>query len=278
MNMVRKLRFLVVFFILMSFKSMAQSVTGTVSDTKGDRLPGVSVALKGSTMGTATDGEGKFAINIPASLYSKAVLVVSYIGYNTLEVPVAGKSSLSIALEEGALNLNEVVVTALGIAKDQKSLGYATTQIQSKELIKVANTNVASSLYGKAPGVRIASGPGGATSPVNITVRGGNSLSLQTQPIIILDGVPIRNGAVSNDNYWGDQRQRGNGLNDINPEDIESLSILKGASAAALYGSEAVNGVVLITTKKGTGKGFSVDFNTNYSVDKVAYLPRFQKM
>jgi len=276
--MVRKLHYLVVLFMLLSVGTMAQSLIGTVSDAKGERMPGVSVALKGTTVGTATDGDGKFALTIPNSLYNNAVLIVSFIGYNTLDVPVAGKSVLNITLEEGALNLNEVVVTALGIAREQKSLGYATTQIKANELIKVANTNVASSLYGKAPGVRIASGPGGATSPVNITVRGGNSLSLQTQPIIILDGVPIRNGAVSNDNYWGDQRQRGNGLNDINPEDIESLSILKGASAAALYGSEAVNGVVLITTKKGTGKGFSVDFNTNFSVDKVAYLPRFQNV
>lgn len=276
--MVRKLHYLVVLFMLLSVGTMAQSLIGTVSDAKGERMPGVSVALKGTTVGTATDGDGKFALSIPNSLYNNAVLIVSFIGYNTLDVPVAGKSVLNITLEEGALNLNEVVVTALGIAREQKSLGYATTQIKANELIKVANTNVASSLYGKAPGVRIASGPGGATSPVNITVRGGNSLSLQTQPIIILDGVPIRNGAVSNDNYWGDQRQRGNGLNDINPEDIESLSILKGASAAALYGSEAVNGVVLITTKKGTGKGFSVDFNTNFSVDKVAYLPRFQNV
>ncbi len=257
-----------------------QTISGKVVDAGNEPLPGVSVALKGSFVGSVTDGSGNYSISIPPALGKDAVLTFSYIGFTPQDVAVGNRSEVNVTLAEDMTNLGEVVVTALGISRDQKALGYATTQIKADELVKVANTNVAASLYGKAPGVRIASGPGGATSPVNITIRGGNSLSLSTQPIIILDGVPIRSGEANNDNYWGDQRQRGNGLNDINPQDIETLTVLKGASAAALYGSEAVNGVILITTKKGARgkKGFSVDFNTNYSVDRVAYLPRFQNV
>src|SRR5690606_16699589 len=152
---------------------------------------------------------------------------------------------------------------------EAKSLGYAVNTVTAKDITQAAATNFASAIYGKAPGVRIASAPGGATSGVNIQIRGVNSIRGKTTPLIVLDGVPIRDGEYDNNNYWGDQRLRGNGLLDINPEDIESLSILKGASAAALYGSEAVNGVVLITTKSGKGqKGFSVDFTANASMDK----------
>src|SRR4029078_32957 len=142
-----------------------------------------------------------------------------------------------------------------------KSLGYATTTVKADELVKTSSTNFASALYGKAPGVRIATAPGGSLGGVAVQIRGINSLTLRTQPLIVLDGVPIHDGDFNNGNYWGDQRLRGNGLTDINPENIESITVLKGASAAALYGSEATNGVMVITTKSGRGEGFSVDFN-----------------
>src|SRR5205085_5123823 len=175
--------------------------------------------------------------------------------------------------------LTDVVVIAFGIQKQQKSLGYATTTIKAQELIATAPTNFASALYGKAPGVRIATAPGGSLGGVAIQIRGINSLFGRTQPLIVMDGIPIHDGDFNNGNYWGDQRLRGNSLIDLNPEDIESITVLKGASAAALYGSEATNGVLVVTTKSGKAKkGLSVDFSTTYFQDRVAYLPQFQNV
>jgi iron complex outermembrane recepter protein len=255
----------------------AQTVRGTVTaGTDGTPIPGVSVLQKGTTTGTTTDATGSFTINVTQR---DAVLVFSFIGFTTQEVPVGDKTVVDVSLAEDITQLGEVVVTAMGISREKKSLGYATSTIDAKQLTQTATPNFGSALYGKAPGVRINTTPGGATSAVNITVRGVNTITGKSQPLIVLNGVPIRDGEVSNNNYWEDQRLRGNGLLDINPEDIENISILKGASAAALYGSDAVNGVVLITTKSGVGtKGFKVDFSTSYSVDKVAYLPRYQNV
>ncbi|WP_278505226.1 SusC/RagA family TonB-linked outer membrane protein, partial [Phocaeicola barnesiae] len=172
----------------------------------------------------------------------------------------------------------EVVVTALGIKKDAKKLGYAVSTVSSEDLTRTGGSTLASGLYGKATGVRIQSAPGGGTSSVSISVRGLSSITGNTQPLIIMDGVPIHNGNANNSDYWGSQRIESNGLVDINPEDIENISILKGAAASALYGSEAANGVVMITTKKGKkGAGTQVDFSANVSFDKVAYMPEIQK-
>ncbi len=271
-------RTLLIFVLLFAARfASAQTVTGKVAaQTDGSPLPGVSVVLKGTTQGTTTDASGEYRINLTTS---DAVLVFSFIGFSTQEIQVAGRTVVDVSLAEDINQLGEVVVTALGISREKKSLGFATSTIESKELTKTAAPNFASALYGKAPGVRISATPGGATSAVNITVRGINTITGKSQPLIVLNGVPIRDGEVSNNNYWNDQRLRGNGLLDINPEDIENISILKGASAAALYGSDAVNGVVLITTKSGKGtQGFKVDFSTSYSVDNVAYLPRYQNV
>lgn len=252
-----------------------RTVTGKVTDQSGQPLPGVSVLEKGTKNGTSTNSAGSFTISVnPGS-----VLTFSSIGLVTKEVTVGATGSVEVSLAEDANALTEVVVTALGVKREAKSLGYAVSTISSKEITQAGATNFAGAMYGKAPGVRIASATGGATSGVNINIRGVNSITNKTQPLIVLDGVPIRDGEYNNNDYWSDQRMRGNGLLDINNEDIESISILKGASAAALYGSEAVNGVVLITTKSGKGgKGFSVDVNANYSNDKVAYLPRYQNV
>ncbi|MGC1243704.1 MAG: SusC/RagA family TonB-linked outer membrane protein [Chryseosolibacter sp.] len=267
---------LICFLLLMAKFACAQTLTGKVTANDGAPIPGVSVVVKGTTEGTTTDAAGDYSIR-PTN--SDAVLVFSFIGFVTQEVGVEGRSVVDVVLSEDVTQLGEVVVTALGISREKKSLGFATTTIENKDLTQTATPNFASALYGKAPGVRIATTPGGATSAVNITVRGINSITGRNQPLIVLNGVPVRDGEVSNNNYWADQRLRGNGLLDINPEDIENISILKGASAAALYGSDAVNGVILITTKSGKGtKGFKVDFSTSYSVDNVAYLPRYQNV
>ena len=175
-------------------------------------------------------------------------------GFEPKELRVGDQSSLTIVLNTSTSALEGVVVTALGQKQQKRSLGYATTTIQADEITKTAPTNFASALYGKAPGVRIATAPGGATSGVAIQIRGINSITGRTQPLIVMDGVPIHDGDFNNGNYWNDQRLRGNGLVDLNPDDIESITVLKGASAAALYGSEATNGVILITTKAAKGK------------------------
>lgn len=262
--------------MVVSSPVFAQTITGAVkSGSDGQSLPGVSVLVKGTTNGTTTDADGKFSI----AASQNSTLVFSFIGYKSIEAPVGNKTTLDIVLNEDASQLNEVVVTALGISKEQRALGYATAIVNNEALIKTASPNFATALYGKAPGVTINATPGGATSGVSINIRGFSSITGNTQPLIVLDGIPIRNGEARNGDFWGDQRIRGNGLLDLNPADIENISVLKGASAAALYGSEAVNGVLLVTSKSGKGKkGIGVDFNASYNVDKIAYLPRYQNV
>ncbi|MBQ6053848.1 MAG: SusC/RagA family TonB-linked outer membrane protein [Prevotella sp.] len=253
----------------------AQNVTvkGSVLDTKGDPIIGATIKVEGAQAGTVTNYDGDFTI----SCRNGATLNVSYIGFAPKQVKAETGKVLKIVLEEEATTLNEVVVTALGIKKDQKKLGYAISSINSDELIKTGASNFASALYGKAPGVRIQSAPGGNTSAVSISVRGMSSITGNTQPLIVMDGVPIHNGNTNNEGYWDNQRIRSNGLVDINPEDIENISILKGAAASALYGSEAANGVVMITTKKAAkGTGTRVNFSANVSWDKIAYMPDMQ--
>lgn len=266
--------FLASFLVVQGMTAQNKTVTGTVSDDLGTPLPGVNVVVKGTSTGTSTDFDGNFSINVE----NNATLVFSSLGFTKKEIAVGAQTTIKVVLEEDSEQLGEVVVTGLGITREKKALGYATATISAEALTETATPNFATALYGKAPGVSINTTPGGSTSASNITIRGFASITGRSQPLIIMDGVPIRDGEVSNNNYWGDQRLRGNGLLDINPEDIDNISILKGASAAALYGSEAVNGVVLITTKSGKNKkkGMSVDMSSSYSFDKVAYLPRYQ--
>ena len=257
-----------------------KTVTGTVKDASGP-LPGVSVSVKGTSKVTQTDGNGKFSLAVNPG----EVLIFTAIGYAKQEVSTNNQTSLNVVLKESSNQLDEVnvVTTALGIKRQEKSLGYAVSTVTAKQLTEAGNTNFASALYGKAAGVKITTAPGGASSAVNVQIRGVNSISYNQQPLYVVDGVMIRNdgqnGAdgANNNNYWGDQRIRGNGILDINPADIESLTVLKGASASALYGSDAGNGVVVITTKKGSkNRGLGVDFNYQGSIDQVAFLPNFQ--
>ena len=261
--------------LLFAVAVSAQNVTvkGSVTDQNSDPIIGATIKVVGTQTGTVTNFDGDFTL----SCREGATLSISYIGYTTKEVKAESGRNLQIVLEEESTTLNEVVVTALGIKKDQKKLGYAVSSINSDELVKTGASNFASALYGKAPGVRIQAAPGGNTSAVSISVRGMSSITGNTQPLIVMDGVPIHNGNTNNEGYWDNQRIRANGLIDINPEDIENISILKGAAASALYGSEAANGVVMITTKKAAkGTGTRVDFSANVSWDKIAYMPDMQ--
>lgn len=212
-------------------------VSGTVKDADGFPLMGVTIKEKSvAGNGVISDEKGGFSISVKPN----ATLVFSFLGFTTLEIKTANNTTIDVQMKASTNELEGVVVTALGVSRKQKALGYASSTIKAESIVKTASPNFASVLYGKAPGVRISATPGGATSAVNITIRGVNSITGRSQPLIVLDGVPIRDGEVSNDNYWANQRLRGNGLLDINPEDIDNISILKGASAAALYGSEAV--------------------------------------
>ncbi|MFV0564265.1 MAG: SusC/RagA family TonB-linked outer membrane protein [Flavobacteriaceae bacterium] len=269
------LKLLFIFCLFGSAPLLAQTnITGVVTDgSSGVPLIGANILVKGTTNGVSTDFDGKYNIDVSNT---SGTLVFSYVGYQTKEIAINGQSSINVTLTEDTSQLDEVVVTALGIKKEEKALGYATSTIQAEEITKTASPNFATALYGKATGVQIAATPGGSTSGVNITIRGINSITGKSQPLIVMDGVPIRDGEVNNSNYWNDQRLRGNGLLDLNPEDIENISILKGASAAALYGSEAVNGVVLVTTKKGKSGKVTVDFSTSFGTDILAYQPNYQ--
>lgn len=266
----------IVCFSMLGFTLAQHTVTGkVVSAEDGSPLPGVAILEQGTTNGTITNLDGDYTLKVSSP---NASLVFSFVGMETQTIPIEGKTRIDVTMQPSAIGLDEVVVTALGIKRQERALGYAMSSISAKDITKVGSTNVGSALYGKAAGVRISTAPGGATSAVTINIRGINSISFGSQPLIIVDGVPIRNGESNNNGYWGDPRIRGNGLIDINPEDIESVSILKGASASALYGSEAGNGVVLITTKSGRGgqKGLGVDFNMTYTQEKVAFTPKYQ--
>lgn len=270
---------LLLLFTIVTIGSMqAQTVSGTVlADADQTPLLGATVMEKGTSNGTITDLDGKFTLKLQKV---PAVLEISYIGFSTKDINVSGATNdLTVSLSQGAV-LEELTIVGFGQTKEQKKMGYATSSVKAADITRTASTHVASALYGRAPGVRISTAPGGATGATNINIRGLNSITGRNQPLIILDGIPIRDGEVRNNDYWSDQRLRGSGLNEINPEDIESMTVLKGASAAALYGSEAVNGVIILTSKSGAKgqKGVKIDFNTNYTVDKVAYTPRFQNV
>ncbi|KQW99640.1 SusC/RagA family TonB-linked outer membrane protein [Flavobacterium sp. Root420] len=264
---------LLVFLMVLCFqnaKAQNTTISGVITDNANLPVPSVIVKEKGTKVETITDENGAFTISVREG----ATIVVSSIGFKTTELKAV--DGMKIKLASSTNELEGVTVTALGQTKKNKSIGYATSIIKADAIVKTASPTIANSLYGKAPGVRISSTPGGAGA-INIQIRGINSITGRNQPLIILDGVPIRDGEVDNNDYWNQQRVKNNGLADINPEDIENISILKGASAAALYGSEAVNGVVLITSKSGKGKkGLGVDFSTSYSGNEIAYLPRFQ--
>ncbi len=258
---------LCVFHLLLSV-THAQTVTGTVSDEKGTKLPRVSVMIKGSSLGTTTDNEGKFSISAPGT----STLVFSAVGYKNTEEAIDGRTVLNISLVLDNQNLGEVIVTALGIKKQARSLGYSATSVKPEELTVNRTSNVMNALQGKVAGVNISTlgtGPGGTSK---VRIRGQSSISGQNNPLIVINGVPVDNTNF-NDNTisvkgGGVFADGGDGLSSINPDDIESMTILKGAPASALYGSRAKDGVIMITTKtKGKVKGIGVTYNLNYTND-----------
>jgi TonB-linked SusC/RagA family outer membrane protein len=248
---------------------MAQNMTvsGLVTGPDGN-IPGVSVILEGTTQGTMTDVNGNYTINVP----SNGTLKFSFIGYLAQSVKVNNKSIINVNLEEEQTNLSEIVVTALGIKREAKTLGYATATLNADQISTNRQPNLMSGLQGKMAGVNITTmgtGPGGTAK---IRIRGQSSFSGQNNPLIIVNGVPMDNSNYSLGGDFGSRSSNssdgGDGLSSINPDDIESMTVLKGATAAALYGSRAKDGVVMITTKSGgRNKGFGVDYNMNFTTD-----------
>lgn len=250
-------------------KQANRLVSGTVVGSKdGLGLPGVNVLIKGSQTGTTTDASGKFSIDAPEN----ATLTFSYIGFVTQDVAVGNQNNISVTLVESVETLTEAVVTAMGIKREKRSLGYSVGNVEAEAITRTPQNNVLNSLAGKVSGVQISQMGGGVGSTVSMVIRGANSLNSDNQPLFVIDGVPVAN-KISNGFAGADM---GNPISDINPNDIANVSILKGPSAAALYGSRAGNGVVLITTKSGAGgkKGIGVSLNTSVVMDvPLQYVP-----
>ncbi|GAB3330060.1 SusC/RagA family TonB-linked outer membrane protein [Larkinella ripae] len=248
-------------------------VKGKITDEKGDALPGVSIVIKGTQQGTTSDAAGNFSINVPST---DAVLVFSFVGYTAQEVQVGNNTALTVRLLAESKALDEVVVTALGIRRETKSLGYSVTKIDGDNFTKTRETNFANSLNGKVAGVNISPAATGPAGSSRVTIRGNTSISGNNQPLYIINGLPMDNtqfGGPKNDNP-----DYGDNISSINPDDIEDITVLKGATAAALYGSRAKNGAIVITTKSGKGnKGLGVEFNTNNTFEVPFFLWQLQK-
>ncbi|MBI9061273.1 MAG: SusC/RagA family TonB-linked outer membrane protein [Marinilabiliaceae bacterium] len=236
-------------------------------------LPGVNVFVKGTTHGTITDFDGNYTLEV-SSKYD--VLVYSFIGFEEQEIPINGQSSIDVTLQDDVTALGEVVVTALNIERDKSSLGYSITSVGSEELTDVKQNNPINSLVGKVSGLQISSAPSGVDGSTRVVLRGIASLSSENRPLVVVDGVPVSGGTYGSASNWGGT-DKGDALSDINPDDVESMSVLKGAGAAALYGSRAANGVILIITKKGKKrKGLGVSFNSSFMVDNPMVYPDLQ--
>ncbi|RKD90369.1 SusC/RagA family TonB-linked outer membrane protein [Mangrovibacterium diazotrophicum] len=253
-------------FAFISISSYAQSrVTGTVKSSDGELLPGASVVIKGTSIGVITDFEGRYNIEVPQS---DVVLLFSFVGMDAKEEPLQGRLSVDVILQTSSIGVDEVVVTALGISRASKSLGYSVSEVSGENLENATQENVLNALSGKVPGVTINS-TGAAGSSVSMVIRGATSLTSDNQPLFVIDGVPVNNTLNNVSSIGSDNNvDYGNAISDLNSNDIESMSILKGPSAAALYGSRAGNGVVLITTKKGKkAKGLGVSISSSTVLD-----------
>ena len=271
----KKLSLLIVLFAFVSgFTLLAQTkvITGTVaSSIEGEGpIPGVTIQVKGTTIGTTTDLNGKYSITVPQDA---TTLIFSYIGMKSQEVAIGNRTVIDGVMESDILGLDEVIVTALGITRQKKALGYSVSDVKGEAIANTRETNIVNALQGLAPGVQITRASSSVGSSSQILIRGIKSFG-DNQPLWVVDGTPISNSATGAGQYGG--VDFGNNAADLDPENIESISILKGANAAALYGSRARNGVVLVTTKKGKAGKIKVSFSNSTAFDRVAYLPTYQ--
>ena len=261
----------ILFLLLFSPFVRAQniSISGTVKSSSGETLPGVSIFVKGTKQAVTSNGAGSFTITVTG----KSTLVFSYIGFATKEVEVSGDTQvLNVVLNDADNALDEVVVTALGISRQKKSLGYAVQELKGESLTEARESNLVNALAGKVAGVRVTNSQGDMGSS-RIVIRGETSISGNNQPLFVVDGIPVDNSQLNS----AGARDYANTISDINPNDIESISVLKGPNAAALYGSRAAAGVVIIKTKSGKSKkGLGVSFNSNGVIESLLTLPKYQ--
>ena len=262
------------FVTMMSFicfvafaQEQRRTITGTVKDVNGESIIGANVSVEGTTLGTITDIDGAFKLDAPEN----GKLIISFIGYEKQEVSINKKTTFSITLKEDSEMLSEVVVTALGIKREKKALGYAMQEVKTDVFSENRSTSVSNLLQGKVAGVQISQSGSGVGGPTRIVLRGLNSLSGNNTPLWVVDGLPVLDNSNSNTQF-----SYSSGAADINPDDIESISVLKGANAAALYGSRAQNGAIVITTKKGKEGKLQLEYNGYVSMSKAYDSYEFQ--
>jgi TonB-linked SusC/RagA family outer membrane protein len=264
---------------LQEVSAQSRTISGRVTDRQtGEGLPGVTVLLKGTSNGISTNADGSFVLNnVPATGGS---LVISSIGFVTVEREIGAENQLTIALAVDTKQLSEVVVTALGIQRESRALGYAVSEIKNEQVVQKSEPDVLRTLQGKVAGVNIVGSSGAPGSSTRITIRGNSSLLGENQPLFVVDGVPFDNRTDNSNASLSNSSSYSNRVVDIDPNNIESINVLKGIAAAALYGSRAANGVIVITTKTASrsrgDKGLRVSYNSSYSVDRIANLPEYQ--
>ncbi len=270
-------RFLLVLgmgIIMFQLQAQNQVISGKITDSEtGEPLMGANVIVPGTNLGAIANQEGAFQLEIPSDVEN---LIVSYVGYARETISLNGESDLIINLSAEETRLEDVVITALGIERETKALGYAVQEVQGSQINTARETNLVNSLSGRVAGVNVTSGSGGIGTSSRITIRGEISLAGANQPLFVVDGIPINNGVVGS-SQSGQDIDYGNGASAINPDDIETINVLKGPTAAALYGARAANGVIIITTKSGKGtKGLGVSINSTTTFESVLKLPDFQ--
>jgi TonB-linked SusC/RagA family outer membrane protein len=279
-NLFRKLLTVIALFMFSLLAVNAQNVTVTgvvTSSDDGMPLTGVTVLQKGTTNGVVTNEDGIYSITVPRN----SILAFSFLGMQPQEFQVLDQRVINVVMTTATTMMNEVVVTALGISRERKSLGYAVTEVSGTDVARVRDLNVVNTLSGRVSGVVVTQGTFGPGSSSRVIIRGNNSLTGNNQPLYVVDGIPVDNsgyGSASEANAGEySKTDYGSGVSDLNPDDIESVSILKGPNAAALYGSRAANGVILITTKKGTlNRGLGVTYSGSFNFDTPLLLPKFQ--
>lgn len=257
--------------------AQGRKIQGKVIAGNGQPLPGVSVFIKGTGTGTATNADGNYLLNVPDTATQ---LTYSLIGMETQTLPIDGRSSINVTLQPSDKQLQEVVVTALGISRSKKALGYAMQEVKSTEL-QTRPTNALGALSGKVAGLQVITSGGNMGGSSRVLLRGINSISGNNQPLFVIDGIPVDNADLNTKSTVNGSAGKdvGNMIQDLNPDDIENVSVLKGPSAAALYGTRAANGVILITTRKGrAGKGLDVTINSGLELERMVRLPERQKL
>ncbi len=267
----KRILLMIMFLGSISLFAQERTISGRItSDEDGSGLPGVNVILKGTTTGTTTDIDGNYKLAVPQD---GGTLTFSFIGLAPQEVAIGARSTIDVVMANDVKQLTEVVVTAIGIEREKKALGYAVSDVSGDALKQRAEPDPIRALAGKVPGVNILSSGGGVGTATNITIRGSSSLTGNNQPLFVVDGVPFDNSVTRTNEGFNQGNPNSNRAFDIDPNNIESMTVLKGASAAALYGSRAANGVIVITTKasaRGQKKGLEVTYNTSYNVETVA--------